>query len=214
MELTYNSHLEDLIGSEGEKALSLQWLHDRAEQRYTHFNTVITLPVIVFSTLAGTASVGSQSLFQGNPYAPVAIGLVSILVGVLNTISSFFGWSKRAEGHRIAAITYSKIHRNISIELSLPRTQRVPAKVFLKSVREQIERLSETAPPIPPKVITAYKGTFQPLPKDVAVPEICNGLHKIDIYPTTTLDDLLSQTQSLLPKHETEEIATPSSEKQ
>ncbi len=83
-------------------------------------------------------------------------------------------------------ITYSKIHRNISIELFCRELNEFVRKC---SVREHIERLSETAPPIPPKVITAYKGTFQPLLRSL---KSVNGLHKIDIYPTTILDDVLS----------------------
>lgn len=68
-ELQYNCHLEELIASEAEKALVLRWLHDRAEKRYSHFNTYIAIPVICISTLAGTASIGSQSLF-GNQKLP------------------------------------------------------------------------------------------------------------------------------------------------
>lgn len=62
--LVYNSHLEDLIASEGEKALAFQWLHDQAEKRYSQFNTYIALPVIVLSTLSGTASIGQKELFR------------------------------------------------------------------------------------------------------------------------------------------------------
>jgi hypothetical protein len=192
MALTYNSHLEELIASEGEKALAYQWLHDYSEKRYSQLNTCIVLPVIVLSTMSGTASIGQRELFGDNPVSAVIIGLVSILVGILNTISSYFGWAKRAEGHRICAITYSKLHRYISIELSLPREQRVPAKHFLKAVREQIDRLNETAPQIPEIAVSTFHKRFKDIPADVAVPEVCNGLHKIDVYPVTQLQERLS----------------------
>jgi hypothetical protein len=205
-DLAYNAHLEDLIASEGEKALAYQWLHDKAEKRYSHLNTILTLPVIVFSTLAGTASIGSKSLFGDSDFASVGIGLVSILVGVLNTVSSFFGWAKRSEGHRIATITYAKLHRFVSVELSLPREQRVAAKEFLKQVREQTDRLMETSPAVPQPVIADFQTRFKNVPSDISVPEICNGLHKVDVYPTPTFQDTLSQL-SVLVQQPTQNVA-------
>jgi hypothetical protein len=199
MELTYNSHLEELIASEGEKALAFQWLHDQAEKRYTQFNTYIVLPVIVLSTMSGTASIGQKELFGDTPVSAVVIGLVSILVGILNTVSSFFAWAKRAEGHRITGITYGKLHRYISIELSLPREQRVVAKHFLKAIREQIDRLNETSPQIPQVVVDAFQVKFKDRPPTIAIPEICNGLHKVDVYPVTTFEERLSMFSVMKP---------------
>ena len=207
--LAYNSHLEELIAAEGEKALAFQWLHDQSEKRYTQLNTYIVLPVIVLSTLSGTASIGQKELFGDTPISAVAIGLVSILVGILNTVSSFFAWAKRAEGHRITGITYSKLHRYISIELSLPRVQRVPAKHFLKTIREQIDRLNETSPQVPQVVVAAFQKRFDPLPPDISVPEVCNGLHKIDVYPVNALEEQLSMFRTRNP---TEPISTPTAE--
>ena len=207
--LVYNSHLEDLIASEGEKALAFQWLHDQAEKRYSQFNTYIALPVIVLSTLSGTASIGQKELFGDTPVSAVVIGLVSILVGILNTFASFFAWAKRAEGHRIAGITYSKLHRYISIELSLPREQRVPAKHFLKTIRENIDRLNETSPQIPQVVITAFQKRFEPVPADISIPDICNGLHKVEVHPVNTLQE---QLQFFHVRAAAANVSTPSTE--
>jgi len=182
-DLTYNSHLEHLISSEAEKALVLSWLHNKSNTRYSKFNTAITIPVIVLSTLAGTASIGQTALFGEGLGAPVAIGLVSIMVGILNTVGSFFGWAKLAEGHRISGVNYSKLHRWISIELALPREQRVPAKHFLKEVRGQIDRLNETSPRIPPEVIRLFSKKMKKISKKVTLPEVCNEIRAVDIYP-------------------------------
>jgi hypothetical protein len=182
-DLTYNSHLEHLISSEAEKALVLFWLHDQAEKRFSKFSTCITIPVIVLSTLAGTASIGSQTLFGGGPAASIGIGVISISVGIMNTVSSYFGWAKRAEGHRISAVNYSKLHRWISIELALPRDQRVPAKHFLKDIRSQIDRFNETSPSIPPEVIDLFSVKMKNIKDDVAIPEVCNNIKAVDVYP-------------------------------
>ncbi len=182
-ELQYNAHLEDIIASEAEKALVLRWLHNAAEHRYSKFNTWITLPVITISTLAGTASIGSQTLFGPDaPAAPVLIGLMSLLVSILNVIASFFGWAKRAEGHRISSINYGKMHRWISIELALPREQRVPAKHFLKEIRQQIDRMNETSPQVPVEVIAQFRLRVKDLKSNVSLPEICDEIHCVEVY--------------------------------
>lgn len=203
-ELQYNAHLEDIIASEAEKALVLRWLHNAAEHRYSKFNTWITLPVITISTLAGTASIGSQTLFGPDaPAAPVLIGLMSLLVSILNVIASFFGWAKRAEGHRISSINYGKMHRWISIELALPREQRVPAKHFLKEIRQQIDRMNETSPQVPVEVIAQFRLRVKDLKSNVSLPEICDEIHCVEVYsgdvlPPSKLPAAIAESEILL----------------
>ncbi len=181
-DLQYNRHLEDLIAAEAEKSAVYRWLHDQAEKRYSSFNTFIAFPVIVISTLAGTASIGSDTLFGNSSAAPVVIGLMSLAVSILNVIGNFFAWAKRTEAHRISSVNYSKLHRWISIELALPRDQRIPAKHFLKQIREQVDRLNETSPPIPQIIVDKFKSSFTKLKENISVPEICNDIQNVEIY--------------------------------
>lgn len=198
-ELQYNAHLEDIIASEAEKALVLRWLHNAAEHRYSKFNTWITLPVITISTLAGTASIGSDSLFGPNAHAaPVVIGMMSLIVSILNVISSFFGWAKRAEGHRISSINYGKMHRWISIELALPREQRVAAKHFMKEIRQQIDRMNETSPQVPVEVIGQFRQRVKDLKSDVSLPEICDEIHRVDVYSGDLVPSTATAAKPLL----------------
>jgi hypothetical protein len=152
------------------------------------------------STLAGTASIGSQTLFQNNiDLSNYVVGTVSITVGVLNTVSSFFGWAKRSEGHRISAMTYSKIHRFILIELSLPRKERMAAKDMLKTVRDQLDRLEETSPAIPDSVISMFKSKFGETTPGVSKPEITNGLDPISVFVENGETESLG-AQLIIPK--------------
>jgi hypothetical protein len=179
--MEWNSQLEKVISDEGEKCLSYMWLHDRSQKKYNFLDTSINVPVVVLSTLAGASSIGSDSLFQGFSQASVIIGIVSIFVGILQTLNSYFGWGKRTEGHRISSIQFSKIYNFIKIELSLPREQRLKPEEFLKLIKEQLERLREVSPQIPDDIIKQYKLQFAEY-KDIAKPEICNGLDRIEVY--------------------------------
>ena len=182
VDIHWNSQLEKIISDEGERALCYSWLHDKSEQRYRNFNNYITLPTIVLSTVAGTASIGSATIFGDTPYASIGIGIISLTVGVLNTISTHFGWAQRAEAHRVARVEYSKIHRYIMIELSLPRIERSHATDMLKFVREDLDHLLETSPQICPEIIKKFNEKFEGKTDDLSKPNITNGLDPIYIY--------------------------------
>jgi hypothetical protein len=180
--VSWNSQLEKVISDEGERCLCFSWLHTYAEKRYTKLNTYITLPVIILSTVAGAASIGSQVLFPPGEYGNISVGVVSLVVGGLNTISSFFAWAKRSECHRITAITYQKVYRFILIELALPRDERMAAKDMLKIVREQCDRLQEMSPQVPDVAIKEFRSRFADTTPGVKKPEITNGLDPIYVY--------------------------------
>lgn len=179
--MQWNSQLEKVISDEGEKCLSFSWLHSRSEKKYSALDVWINIPVIILSTLAGAASIGSEGLFAGFEKASVIIGIISILVGILNTLGQYFGWGKRSENHRICSIQYSKIYNYLKIELALPRADRTGADDFLKIIKNELERLKEISPAIPDSVIKEYKINFANY-TDVSKPDICNGLANIEVY--------------------------------
>jgi hypothetical protein len=179
----WSAQVEDILAAEGEKCRGLSWIHTRCETEMSRYNTFIQVPVIVLSTLAGTASVGSATLFAGQTtVSSIVIGLVSISVGIMNTLGGFFNFAKRAESHRIAHLHYSKIATKISIELSLPRLERISAESLLNYVRESMERLAETTPLAPEKILENFNKEFKDLKNEIAMPPETNGLHKIKVY--------------------------------
>jgi hypothetical protein len=99
----------------------------------------------------------------------------------MNTMGTYFGWAKRAEGHRISAINYAKLYRFIAVELSLPREERMNPNDFLKVVKDTYDRLAEISPMIPPSIIHKFQRRFKKV-NDIAKPEEANGLHKIQVY--------------------------------
>jgi hypothetical protein len=179
-DITWHSQLERILSDEGERCLCFQWLHSKSEARYTKLNTYLSLPVIVLSTLAGAGSIGSTTLFGGDTQgASIGIGIISLSVATMNTVGGFFGWAKRSEAHRIAALTYGKIYRFILIELALPREERMVPKDMLKVVRDQCDRMHETSPQVPDIIIEEFKKKFGETTPDVKKPEITNGLDPI-----------------------------------
>lgn len=183
----WNERLEEYFASTGEKAHCLSWCHKRAEERYSASSIWIDLPVIVLGVLNGATSIGSKSLFGDSDYASVGIGAVALITSILNTIGSYFAWARRAEAHKISSLQYAKLYRFLSIEMSLPRDERMTPKELLKYVKEQYDRLSEISPLIPPQVIAAFKQQFNNI-TDISKPEETNGLEAIYIFKETPSD--------------------------
>jgi hypothetical protein len=179
--MDWSTQLEDIIAKEGERCSGLAWLHTRAEIHTSTYNTYVQVPVIILSTLAGTASVGSATLFGESSASGIVIGLVSIGVGILNTLGGFFAFAKRSEAHRIAHLSYAKIASKISIELALPRKERLKPDLLLTFIRETMERLAETTPNCPAKIIQQFNEKYKE-EKEIALPTEVNGIHKINIY--------------------------------
>lgn len=179
----WSNQLEDLIAQEGEKCRGLSWIHQHAEQSLSKKNTSIQIPVIILSTLCGTASVGSSSLFGQSEagVSNIVIGFVSIAVGVLNTLGNYFAYARKAEAHRIAYLHYSKLFSWVNVELSLPRNERMPPAEMLKQIRDEMERLAETTPSPPEFILSQFNSKFKSY-TDVARPAETNGLQKIVVF--------------------------------
>jgi len=180
---SWNSQLEKVIAAEGERSLCFSWLHDRSEKRYSSFSTCITLPSIVLATISGSASIGIGQFIPDPKVGNTVIGILTLSVAILTTVSSYFAWSKRSESHRIATITYKKLYRFILIELALTRSERMSPKEMLKVVRDEAQRMAEISPQIPDPIIAEFKVKFGKTTPEVTKPEITNGLDPIYVYP-------------------------------
>lgn len=181
VQIHWTVKLEEYFASTGEKAHCLSWVHKQSETMYSSRRTWIDLPVIIGSGVIAFLNAGSQSLFDDPKLSSVALGVGSLAVGILNTMGTYFGWAKRAEGHRISSIHYSKLYRFITVELALPREERMNPHDFLKYVKDQYDRLQEISPIIPTQVINEFQKKFKH-ETEISKPEEANGLERITVY--------------------------------
>ena len=202
--IAWNDKIEEYFASTGEKAHCLSWLHKKAESLYSNRSTFIDLPVIILSALIGGTSIGSKSLFGDSEAPSMVLGLVSIFVGILNTVGTYFSWSRRAEAHRISNIQYSRLYRYINVEMSLARNERTKPSELLQYIRTEYDRLNEISPLIPPNIIKEFNNRFAH-EKEISQPEETNGLEKITVY--TPKIEMSAQTISEDKKEE--EITLP-----
>jgi len=161
-EVKWSKESEKIPSEWCDVAKCYKWLHNRAHQKFSVLHAWFTIPAIIFSTISGTASFAQGSLpvsFQ--PYAPMVIGSVNIIIGIFTTIQQYMKISELNESHRVSGIAWDKFARNISIELAkAPEERSMDAGHFLKVYREEFDRLMETSPSIPKSITQEFVANF------------------------------------------------------
>ena len=170
---------EKILIEWADKAMIYRWLHSRAHALFSYKYAWYTIPVIIISTITGTANF-AQDKFPSE-YATMCVLLVgglNIIAGIVGTIQQFLKISQYMESHRVSSIAWDKFYRNIKIELAKHPKERFPANQMLKICKEEFDRLMETSPDIPVKIKIEFKETFQKTDsfKKISKPEILDYL--------------------------------------
>ena len=168
-----------------------KWLNSRAYNSYSCMHAWFTIPTITLSTITGTASFAQTNLpVAMQPYAPMVIGTINILIGVLTTIQQYLKISELKESYRVSAISWDKFSRNIRIELSKAPNERTSAAHFIKSCRQEFDRLIETSPLINERIIREFISIFQGKEgtierqrfEELRKPDLCNAIVSANKY--------------------------------
>ena len=173
---------EELLAEWAEKSMCYRWLHGRSEKSYRVKNYTFTIPVIILSTLTGTANFAMDSFVpeEHKQLAMAAVGSVNIFAGILSTLQNFLRYAELMESHRLSEVQWSKFGRNIEVELAIDPRRRKPAHEFLEICRAEYDRLIEQSPTIDDNIIKQFRRTFKKI--DIKVPPMCNGLDKVKIF--------------------------------
>ena len=152
---------ENILVEWADKAMCYRWLHGKSHQHFSKANTWFTIPVIIMSTLTGTANF-AQDKFEGptKEYVTVSIGAVNIIAGILTTIQQFLKISELNEAHRVSSLSWDKFYRNIKVDLAKAPPERTPVLQMLKTCKEEFDRLMEISPAISEKVAKEFTKTF------------------------------------------------------
>lgn len=178
----WTEHHENILIEWADKATCYRWLHAKSHIDYSRANTWFTIPVIVMSTLTGTANFAQDRFPESvRPAFSSVVGSVNIFAGILTTIQQFLKISEYNEAHRACSISWGKFYRNIKVELAKDPKERTNVKQLIKTQKEEFDRLMEISPPIAEKIIKRFKNEFcdENSPNydpDLKKPEICGAL--------------------------------------
>ena len=175
---------EQILIEWADKAMCYRWLHSKANSMYSNLNAWYTIPVIVISTLTGTANFAQTRVpIEYQNYFAMIVGGFNLLGGIISTIQQFLKITELNEAHRVSGIAWDKFYRNVKIELAKHPLERIPVIQMLKMSKEEFDRLMETSPNIPDKIIAIFNTSFKESESfsKIVKPEICDVLVSTNI---------------------------------
>lgn len=176
---------EEILKDWADKAQCYEWMHTRSHNIYKVKNGWYTIPVIIISTITGTANFAQERIPQDYiGWYVMTVGAFNIIAGIITTIYQFLKISELNESHRVAHLSWGKFYRNIKTELAKHPLDRMRPTELLKISKEEFDRLLEISPPVPDKVISSFKSHFKNT-NGLTKPEICDVIMPTSIYEIT-----------------------------
>lgn len=158
MEEMWNDYHENVLRQWGEASACYRYMHHRAFLQFKRLSLRFNLPVIVLSTITGTANFAQSTLPPSiQPAAPSIIGGLNLIAGLIATIMQFLKVNELMENHRTAALGHGSLSRNIRLQLALPRNERKKEGLkFVEECKATYDSLLEQSPPIPKKILLNF----------------------------------------------------------
>ena len=89
-EVIWESHHDSIFIDWADKAACYKWLHNKSYLKYSGKRNMFTIPVIIMSTLTGTANFALERVpEQYQDIFSICIGSVNILAGIITTVAQF-----------------------------------------------------------------------------------------------------------------------------
>lgn len=188
----WSTEHEEILIEWADKAMCYRWMHSKSYDLFATLNALYTIPVIIIQTLAGTANFAQQRVpVQYQALFMMVVGGFNILGGIITTIQQFLKITQLCEAHRVSSISWDKFYRNVKIEIAKHPLERIDAKQMLKMCKEEFDRLMETSPPIPDKIIKTFTRKLGKMEDydNIVKPEICDSLIPTSTYRNPWAND-------------------------
>jgi hypothetical protein len=175
MEIMWNEYHENVLRQWGESSACYRYMHHRAFLMFKKMSLRFNLPVIVLSTITGTANFAQSTLPASiQPAAPSIIGGLNLIAGLIATIMQFLKVNELMENHRTAALGHGSLSRNIRLQLALPREERKKEGLkFVEECKATYDSLLEQSPAIPKNILLQFEQEY-PIEGVFTKPEILN----------------------------------------
>ena len=160
----YNSWTEDhelILKQIAEKSSCYRYINFECYNHYKKIDQRFSLPVIVLSTLAGSASLGSGNVPAYATYITLSSAVINIITGILGTLQKFLNTTELTSQHYTSSVEYGRLSREIGIMLHLPkqdRTQEGPK--FLEYAKSDYNRLVDQTPAPPGFILSKFEKKF------------------------------------------------------
>jgi len=185
---------EKILKEWGESSSCYRLMHFKAYQVNKVWSMGFTLPVIIISTVTGTANFAQKTFPQSwVQYVPSIIGAFNLFAAIMTTVAQFLKVTELMESHRVTSIQYGKLARKIRLELALPRLDRAQhGENMVEICRAEYDRLIEQSPPVPKEIIVKFEKQYPPTSNIFSKPELTN-VSPIDLFDNEKEEERVKQ---------------------
>lgn len=141
---SWTPEADELLEQWRNRAYAAQSAYYLMAERFTLWNYLLGIPVVMLSGLVGTAIF--SNLDKSVSFAHWIIGSVSILAAILSSLQTFLRLSESAANFGVAADWYSAIRRDAEELMALPRNLRGDAKSRFDAIRQEMNKVGQKAP--------------------------------------------------------------------
>lgn len=179
---TWNEYLEELLSSWGEKAGGLSYMHNAASGYWRNHGNRLTMASIIVSTIASGVSLIATSIDDEDVKTGIMIGVgvIGLCSSTLQAFKKFYNSEEKAADHGVSAKQFASFYRFMTLQLGLPRPDRMPSDRLSEYVLKEYERMQQDARPLGGREIALYKKRFTN--KEQSAPDICEDDYVINVY--------------------------------
>jgi len=129
---------------------------------YKSIDRRFSLPIIILSTLAGSASLGSGNVPQWSGIVTIASACINIMTGILGTLQRFLNTTELTSQHFTSSVEYGRLARDIAIMLALPKSQRgQEGNKYLEYCKSEYDRLVDQTAAPPKFILSKFEEKFK-----------------------------------------------------
>lgn len=203
----WHKQQEEVLKKWGETAACYRYLHYKSYQKFKKLSFRFSLPIIIISTVTGTASFAHETFPPSwRKAVPLVIGAFNLFGGILSTIQQFMKVNELLESHRVSSIQYGKLSRMIRLELSLPIADRTyGGKDMLEMCKLEYDRLIEQSPTIQGDILKLFEADFPEKNEEIL------NFHRPEILSIHPIQPFDGSAENSVIKSVAEKLRRPSS---
>ena len=149
-QVAWSSNIEGVLKGIGDSCHGYKWMNIFAAKREALKYNVLMYTIIVSGAICGIlSSVTSENYAY---VAQIVVAVSSFIMSLASTIVKFSKIEQKAVSHKNIAAKFASLEGNVTRQLSLDRTERVPAGAYLEYVSKSFEDLFAATPLLPDSI--------------------------------------------------------------
>ena len=171
----WNDKNETLIVSIGENAASYKWMHEKSNAKYSSYDKILSIIIIVCNTILTTQTF----ITMNSDIIEISKKIFIYIVTLLAVINNFLKYKELSINHLNAIGEFSELYHDIQQQMCMYRKDRDNASRYIKSIIKTYDSLIVSCPDISDSILNEFKKKFKN--SDIEMPDISDKIQKIEI---------------------------------